>query len=315
MDKLKIAVIGVGRLGNIHSRIYRELANVDLIGVCDINRARVEEAAKTFDTTAFYNYKQLIGNIDAASICVPTNLHFDIANTLLRYNINVLIEKPITDNISDAQKLIRLAKKNNLLIQVGHVERFNSAFKAIKPVVKNPKFIECHRLSLFPKRSLDVGVVLDVMIHDIDIVLGLVESKIKRIESVGVKVLTDNEDIANARISFENGCIVNLTSSRVSDEVMRKIRIFLKDTYISLDYCQQEAFIYKKFDNDIKKTPIPIEKEEPLKKELESFVWCVLNKKRPLISGKEGLIALKLALIIIDQIHKKKPIKQRLSGK
>lgn len=305
MHKLKIGVVGVGRLGAIHSRIYKELNNVELIGVCDIDRARADKAANTFNTKAFYDYRDLPGKIDAASICVPTNLHFEVANTLLRQNINLLIEKPITNKISDAQKLIRLAKTKNLIIQVGHVERFNSAFVAIKPIVKNPKFIECHRLSLFPRRSLDVGVVLDVMIHDIDIILGLVGKDIKRVESVGVKVLTNDEDIANSRLTFKNGCIANLTASRVSDETMRKIRIFLNNAYISLDYCNQEAFIYKKKSNNITKTSLPIEKEEPLKKELESFVDCVLNKKKPLISGEEGLNALKLALTIIKQIHKK----------
>ncbi len=305
MNKLKIAVIGAGRLGTIHSRIYKELTNVELIGVCDIDRARADNTANAFNVKAFYDYRDLLDKIDAASICVPTNLHFEVANTLLRKNINLLIEKPITDKISDAQKLIRLAKTKKLIIQVGHVERFNSAFVAIKPLVKNPKFIECHRLSLFPQRSLDIGVVLDVMIHDIDIILGLVDSDIKRIESVGVKVLTDKEDIANSRLTFKNGCIANLTASRVSDEAMRKIRIFLNNAYISLDYCNQEAFIYKKESDSITKVSLPIEKEEPLKKELESFVDCVLNKKKPLISGEEGLNALKLAQTIIKQIHNK----------
>ena len=305
MNKLKITVIGAGRLGTIHSRIYKELTNVELIGVCDIDRARADNTANAFNVKAFYDYRDLLDKIDAASICVPTNLHFEVANTLLRKNINLLIEKPITDKISDAQKLIRLAKTKKLIIQVGHVERFNSAFVAIKPLVKNPKFIECHRLSLFPQRSLDIGVVLDVMIHDIDIILGLEDSDIKRIESVGVKVLTDKEDIANSRLTFKNGCIANLTASRVSDEAMRKIRIFLNNAYISLDYCNQEAFIYKKESNTITKVSLPIEKEEPLKKELESFVDCVLNKKKPLISGEEGLNALKLAQTIIKQIHNK----------
>jgi len=182
------------------------------------------------------------------------------------------------------------------------VERFNSAFQAIKTLAKNPNFVECHRLNLFPNRSLDIGVVLDLMIHDIDIVLGLEDSAIKDIQAVGVKVLTDYEDIANARITFKSGCVCNLTASRISDETMRKIRIFMSDTYISLDYCKQEAFIYKKHRGIISKHALPIEKEEPLRKELESFVDCVSLQQKPLVSGSEGRAALNLALKIQEKI-------------
>jgi len=188
---------------------------------------------------------------------------------------------------------------------VGHIERFNSAFAATQKIIKHPKFIECHRLSPFPNRSLDVGAVLDIMIHDIDIILGLVDSKIKKIESVGVNVLTQFEDIANSRITFKNGCVANLTASRVSDEIMRKIRIFQEDTYISLDYKEAKACVYKKTGLTITKEDLPIEKEQPLKKELESFVDSVINHKEPLVSGPVARDALKVALEIQDQIWHK----------
>jgi predicted dehydrogenase len=215
------------------------------------------------------------------------------------------VEKPFTTSLKEADSLIKIAKANKLILQVGHIERYNCAFAATQKIISNPKFIECHRLSPFPHRSLDVGAVLDIMIHDIDIVLGLVPSKIKRIESVGVNVLTQSEDIANARLTFKNGCVANLTASRVSDEVMRKIRIFQEDTYISLDYKDARAYVYKKSGLAITKEDLPIEKEEPLQKELVSFVDCVTSHKEPLVSGKVAREALSVALKIQNQIWRK----------
>ena len=196
------------------------------------------------------------------------------------------------------------SSKNNLKLQVGHIERFNAAFESIKHFTRNPLFIECHRLNHFPNRSLDIGVVMDLMIHDIDIILGIIPSAIRDIQAVGVNVLTPLEDIASVRLTFENGCVCNLTASRVSEEVMRKIRIFQKDTYISLDYVKQEAFIYKRHQNQILKHGLPIEKEEPLKKELEHFIDCVQQDRIPLISGTEGREALSVALEISEKIWK-----------
>jgi len=191
-------------------------------------------------------------------------------------------------------------------LQVGHIERFNSAFESIKHFTHNPLFIECHRLNHFPNRSLDIGVVMDLMIHDIDIILGLIPSPIKEIHAVGANVLTSLEDIANARLIFENGCVCNLTASRISEEVIRKIRIFQENTYISLDYVKQEAFIYRKHANQILKHGLPIEKEEPLKKEINHFIDCIIENKSPLISGEEGKAALKVALDIGRQIWQNK---------
>jgi predicted dehydrogenase len=303
MQKLDVAVIGVGHLGSRHAKIYSELADrVNLVGVCDLDPQKARAVAEQCRCPSFTDYTQLFGKITAASICVPTVSHYEVAQECLRRGIHLLVEKPITKTLKEADGLIKLAARGGLTLQVGHVERFNSAFQAIKTLAKNPNFVECHRLNLFPNRSLDIGVVLDLMIHDIDIVLGLEDSSAKDIQAVGVKVLTDYEDIANARITFKSGCVCNLTASRVSDETMRKIRIFMSDTYISLDYCKQEAFIYKKHQGVISKHALPIEKEEPLRKELESFVDCVLLRQKPLVSGSEARAALNLALKIQEKI-------------
>ena len=308
MDKLRVGVIGIGRLGSIHTRVYAELDTVNLVGICDIDSQKLDSAAKQFKTPAFLDYKELIDKVDAVSIAVPTNKHYQIAKDFLNSGIHTLIEKPITNDLSQAAELIEIAKKNKVTLQVGHVERFNSAYSAVEKIVKNPRFIECHRLSPFPHRSLDIGVVLDVMIHDIDIVLGLVKSEIKSVEAVGVPVLTPFEDIANVRLTFQNGCVCNLTASRVSEESMRKIRIFFSDTYISLDYGSQEAFLYRKESGKIIKESLPIEKEEPLKREIESFIDCIKNNKRPLVSGEEAYQALESSNKILKKIWEKKKI-------
>lgn len=305
MNKLKVGVIGVGHLGSIHAKIYKEIPNCSLEGVCDINKTRLEEVSKSLGVPAYSDYHELLDKVNAVSVCTPTKLHYDVAKDVLSRGLHALVEKPFTPTLKEADGLIALAKKNKLILQVGHIERFNSAFSATLKLIKEPKFIECHRLSPFPNRSLDVGAVLDIMIHDIDIVLGLVNSKIKNIESVGINVLTQFEDIANARISFANGCIANLTASRISDEVMRKIRIFQENTYISLDYKDAKASVYQKSGPAISKVDLPIEKEQPLQKELQSFVDCVIEHREPLVSGEVARSALLVALEIQNQIWKK----------
>lgn len=303
--KLKVGIIGIGHLGSRHLKVYSELPEqADLIGVCDIKAERTEKLAHHYKVPFFTDYRQLAGKIDAVNICTPTESHFEMAEFFLNHNIHTFVEKPITTTVKQADQLIATAKRNHLKLQVGHIERFNSAFESIKHFTKNPLFIECHRLNNFPHRSLDIGVVMDLMIHDIDIILGIIPSPIKDIQAVGVNVLTSLEDIASVRITFENGCVCNLTASRVSEEVMRKIRIFQKDMYISLDYVKQEAFIYKKRRQQILKHSLPIEKEEPLKKELDHFIECVRQDKTPLISGVEGREALTVALKISKQIWK-----------
>jgi predicted dehydrogenase len=306
--EIKVGVIGTGRLGSLHSRIYTEISHINLVGVFDTVPDKADAVAKTFDTKVFADIKSLFEAVDAVSIATPTNTHFEIAKTAILHGKHVLIEKPITDNLRQARILTWLARKKKVILQVGHVERFNAAFIATQKLAENPRFIECHRLSPFPNRSLDIGVVFDLMIHDIDIVLGLIKSPVRRIDAIGISVLTPFEDIANVRLTFRNGCVVNLTASRISEEPLRKIRIFLKDTYISLDYQAQEAFCYKKELTSITKTPIPIEKEEPLKKELESFLICVRNNRRPVVSGVEATQALKLATKIRKLIWQKRSL-------
>jgi predicted dehydrogenase len=304
MQKVRVAVIGVGHLGNIHAKIYKELENCSLAAVCDIDTKRLEEVSGQLGIPGFLDYRQLLDKVDAVSIATPTRLHYEIAYEFLKKKVHTLVEKPFTSDIAQADKLIKIARENGCILQVGHIERFNSAFSATQKLIKEPRFIECHRLSPFPNRSLDVGVVLDLMIHDLDIVLGLVNSDLKKMDAVGVPVLTQFEDIANVRLTFKNGCVCNITASRISDEWMRKIRIFLNNAYISLDYKNEEAFIYRKAGLSITKDSLPIEKEQPLKRELESFIECVTENKPPLVSGSVAKQALSLALDIQKQIWK-----------
>ncbi|MBN1913099.1 MAG: Gfo/Idh/MocA family oxidoreductase [Candidatus Omnitrophica bacterium] len=308
MRKIKVGVIGLGYLGKIHARLYKEINTCQLVAGCDIDIQRAKEVSSELGIDFCLEYKELFGKVDAVSIATPTKLHYRIARDFLNNRIHTLVEKPFTTGLKEASALIKIAKRHGLILQVGHVERFNSAFSATEKIIHEPQFIECHRLSKFPNRSLDIGVVLDLMIHDIDIVLGLVKSPVKKIQAVGIPVLTPFEDIANARLTFKNGCVANLTASRISDEGMRKIRIFFKNTYISLDYKNEEAFVYKKTSSGITKTALPIEKEQPLKKELSSFVECVTDKKTPLVSGKIAKDALDVAFVIRNQICKKTKI-------
>lgn len=306
MDKVKVGVIGTGHLGSIHAKIYKEIPNCILVGICDTDKKRLETLSKELGVPGYLNHQELFGKVDAVSIATPTKLHYKIAADFLNNKIDSLVEKPFTPTLEEADNLIKIARDNDLILQVGHIERFNSAFTATKKIIKEPKFIECHRLSPFPNRSLDIGAVLDIMIHDIDIILGLVNSPIDKIESVGINVLTHFEDIANARIVFKNGCVANLTASRVSDETMRKIRIFQENTYISLDYKNAEATVYRKAFLGISKENLPIEKEQPLQKELQAFIDCVVKHQEPLVSGEVAREALKVALEIQEQIWRKK---------
>ena len=303
MKKIRIAIVGIGHLGSRHLKIYSEMrGQAEVIGICDIEKERTLKLAGHYHVPFFADYRQLAGKINAVNICAPTILHHEIARFFLQNNAHVFVEKPITSTVAQAQELIDLAEQKNLKLQVGHIERFNAAFRSIKHFTRQPLFIECHRLNKFPNRSLDIGVVMDLMIHDIDIVLGLIPSPIRQIHAVGASILTPLEDIASVRLIFENGCVCNLTASRVSEDVMRKIRLFQENTYISLDYVAQEAYIYKKHGQQILKHSLPIEKEEPLRKELEHFCECVREDKTPLVSGTEAKEALKVALAITQQI-------------
>lgn len=308
MNKINLALIGCGFLGARHLKTLHALKNkVNLVAVCDHHVEHAKPLARQYHTPFLSDYKELLGKVNAVSICTPTITHFEIAKFFLENGVHVFVEKPITYSIEEADILIELAKTKDLKLQVGHVERFNSAFQAVAPLAANPLFVECHRLNLFPNRSLDIGVVMDLMIHDIDIILGMVQSTVKDIQAVGINVLTDKEDIANARVTFHNGCVCNITSSRISPEVTRKIRMFIKDAYISLDYAKQEAFIYNKDERGgIHRKSLPIEKEEPLKKELDHFLDCVIHDRKPLVSGVEAKEALKLAQDITRKIWEHK---------
>ncbi|MDD5495689.1 MAG: Gfo/Idh/MocA family oxidoreductase [Candidatus Omnitrophica bacterium] len=306
MEKIRVGVVGVGHLGSVHAKVYSKLDNVKLVGVCDCNIERALEIGKRFRTNSYVDYEELFGKVDAASIVVPTSLHYNVAKDFLNHNIHVLVEKPITKTLSEADELIEIAQKKDLIFQVGHIERFNSAILAIEPYLKKPKFVECQRLGPFHTRVKDVGVVLDLMIHDIDIVLGLVKKDVVHIEAVGLSTISDHEDVANVRLIFEDQTIADITASRVTKDVVRKIRIFQEESYISLDYLTQETAIFRKKNEKITKEKIKIKKKEPLKKELKSFIECVRTGRKPVVSGVEGRRALQVALEIVNKIKTSK---------
>lgn len=302
MEKVRVGVVGVGHLGAIHAKDYSRLDNVKLVGVCDCNLERSLEIGKRFKTASYSDYEDLFDKVDAASIVVPTSLHYNVAKEFLKHGIHVLIEKPVTKTLSEADELIEIAKEKNLVLQVGHIERFNSAVLAIESHIRTPKFIECQRLGPFHKRVQDVGVVLDLMIHDIDIVLGLMKKEVVNIEAVGLSTISDYEDVANVRLTFDDLTIADITASRVTKDVVRKMRIFQEDSYLSLDYVTQEAMIFRKTGEKILTEKIRIKKKEPLKKELKSFIECVRTGKKPIVSGVEGRRALAVALEIVKKI-------------
>ena len=330
MPRLKVAVIGVGHLGKEHARVYAELPRVELVGVVDINNKQAEKIAQQYNTCYFTNYKDVINKVAAVSIAVPTKSHYYIAKDFLQHGIHVMIEKPMTGTVTEARELIGIGKTKGVVLQAGYIERFNPAIVAIKKLSINPRFIECHRLSPFTFRSADIGVVLDLMIHDIDIILHITGSKVKKFDAVGVNVISDKEDIANVRIQFENGCVANITASRVSLTPMRKMRLFSEDSYISIDYQKKDALLYKKspkltlkslnisemdvstiadlksyvFGDLLKVEHMKIDDYEPLKKELESFVDCIEEHREPVVSGEEGLKAIEVANDILCEIEK-----------
>jgi predicted dehydrogenase len=309
---VRVGVVGVGYVGQHHARIYSELSGVELVGIVDIDESRLKELGARHPVRLCRDYHDLLGGVDAVSVAVPTRLHYPIARKFLECGIDVLVEKPIAQSLTQADELVEIAKADERIFQVGHIERFNGAVKALKAIVKSPGFIECHRLGPFAARNTDVDVVLDLMIHDIDIILNLINSRVTAVSAVGVPVISDQVDIANARLQFESGCVANLTASRVSVERVRRIRIFQRDTFISLDYAEQEIAVYHRIPGEgdaapgttpkIVKEDIFIDKAEPLRVELESFIECVRSRKRPLVSGEEGRDALKVASQIVERL-------------
>jgi predicted dehydrogenase len=339
-SKVKVAVLGTGSLGQHHVRIYSELQTagfVELTGIYDANTDTAKKLATKHNAKLFNSIAEAAAASDALNIVTPTTTHFEIARQLLAQGKHVLVEKPMTDNTGQAGELVQLAQQNNCVLQVGHVERFNPVFNYLETAAPEPRFIETHRLSPFPARSTDIGVVLDLMIHDLDVVLAFVKSPVTSVDAVGIPVLSKSEDIANARLRFANGCVANLTASRVSPERLRKIRVFsggAMPSYISLDYRAQEGFIYRiardgeEESSILKKVlaaklgigkdsaivsefggkrivrePVPIAKDEPLKLELQSFVNCVREKQIPVVSGESAKRALDLAFEITRQVQ------------
>jgi predicted dehydrogenase len=341
-NQIRVTVLGVGSLGQHHARIYAELekaGQLQFAGIYDANADTANKIAAKHGLKIFRSISEAAENSDALNVATPTTTHFEIARPLLAQGKHVFVEKPMTDSSSQAAELVQLAQQKNCVLQVGHVERFNPVFKYLVTAAPEPRFIECHRLSPYPARSTDIGVVLDLMIHDLDVVLAFVKSPLTSVDAVGIPVLSRSEDIANARLRFANNCVANLTVSRVSPERMRKIRVFsggnTPPSYISLDYRAQEGFITRiaregeqessalakllalagshatvvsEFaGRKIVREPVPIAKDEPLKLELQHFVECIQEKQTPLVSGESAKRAQDLAFEITRQIQSQIP--------
>ena len=304
MNRIRVAVIGAGAFGRHHLRVLSQSLNATLVGVVDSNPERAAQAAAEHNCLTFATLSELKGNVDAAVVAVPTSLHADVGCELLESGIDVLVEKPIAADLASARRLVDTAARYERILQVGHLERFNPAVAALKKITTIPLFFEIHRLSLFSPRSLDVDVVLDLMIHDLDIVLDLAGALPEEIRAAGISILSEKVDIANVRLAFPGGCVANLTASRVSTERVRKLRLFQPHQYISLDYQKQEAVAFTVSGNQqIGFQPLMAVKEEPLRLEVEAFLEAVANRTRPLASGEDGLRALEVALAIVDKIE------------
>jgi len=322
---IRVCVVGVGHLGRHHARLYASLPHARLVGVADLDLPRAQEIANTYGAKATTDYHELIGLVDAASIAVPTESHFAVARDFIERGRAVLIEKPFARSLAEADQLISLADRQGVPIQVGHVERFNPAFLAAQRILTTPLYIDCDRIGPFTFRSLDIGVVLDLMIHDLDILLDLVTAPVATVQAVGVPILSRHEDIANARLVFANGCVANLTASRVAAHAVRKVRIFQPDAYISLDYGQRQAHLFRRrpdapdptqidprsitdlkafvFEKMISIEALPMEAKDPLEQELRAFLDCVASGSKPLCSGADARRALELACRILDDIQ------------
>ena len=314
MQNVRVGVIGVGHLGYHHARLYSELEGCELVGVCDTDPERGAQVAAEFDVPCFAAPGELEkAGLDAVSVATPTRYHRDIAVQMLNAGVDTLVEKPIAGSVAEAREIVEVAAKQNRMLQVGHVERFNGAVIALMNAFQQPKFIECHRLSPYPSRGTDVSVVHDLMIHDLEIVLALDGSEVTSVDSVGVSVFSETEDIANTRLRFASGCVANLTASRVSMDSMRKIRIFEENAYVSTDYSEQQVLVYRKKPGTlapgvspmemISIEPLELTREEPLRLELEAFLECVRNRTRPVVAGEDGRKALELAERIIRSMR------------
>jgi predicted dehydrogenase len=304
---MRVAVIGVGHLGQHHARIYAAMDGVELVGVADTNGARAAEIAQKYGTAPFTDARDLVERVDAVSVAVPTDAHVDVALPFLDAAKAVLVEKPLAVSLAEADRLIATAQKRGAVLAAGHTERFNPAVEAARPLIQSPRFIEVHRLGTFPERSLDIDVIFDLMIHDLDLLLAIVKSEVVSIEAVGVNVLTPRTDIANARLRFASGCIANLTASRISRDRVRKIRFFQHNTYVSVDYASREVEAYALVPEDgrpaIRGGKLPVVDDEPLRRELADFVAAARTRGRPGVTGTEGRDALALATLVAEKMR------------
>lgn len=327
MQKLKVGVIGTGHLGTLHTKLFKNIPDCNLVGIYDSNPDQAKSVSQQLDVTSFSDMDFLLSQVEGVSIAASTSAHYDIAKICFDAGIHVFIEKPITSTIEQGEELVRISNEKKLNLQVGHIERFNPGLVSLETYIHNPMFIQSDRLSQFNPRGTDVAVVLDLMIHDIDIILSLVKSEVKQIDASGVAVVSDHLDIANARIVFENGAVANVTASRISQKKMRKMRMFQKDTYLALDFVTGVSEVYRLLHVDAeadsnaisfgeigigeKKKKLVYEQPEQkpinaLEYELKLFVNSVLEKKKPVVSGEDGLKALKVADIIIQKINQSK---------
>ena len=309
---LRAGVIGVGYLGRLHAQKIASFDDVVFAGVCDADRERGQAVAEEFGTFFFENTRKFLREVDAVSIAVPTTAHFRVAREAIRAGVHVLLEKPIAASVREGRTLVREAAGRGLVFQIGHLERFNSAVISATSVLKEPRFIECHRLGMFGGRGTDVDVVLDLMIHDLDLLLSFVRSPVARISAVGVPVISSNVDIANARLTFANGCVANVTSSRVSMRKQRKIRIFQEDAYVSMDFVENQIQIYRRIFPagpgglpEITGEVLETEKGDALRDEIRSFVDCARTGAAPRVSGEDGLAALEVAFRILRKMRRR----------
>ena len=303
MAKPRLAVVGAGQFGKNHCRVIHESERAELVAVVDIDATRAAEVASLYGGLPLTDYRELGGRADAAVVAAPTSAHEQIGCFLVDAGIDVLVEKPLTPDVESADRLVRTAEKSGRVLQVGHLERFNPAVSELEKRVTLPLFFEIHRMNLFSPRSLDVDVVLDLMIHDVDIVLALTGTEPAEIRAAGVSILSSRVDIANVRLQFSNGCVANLTASRISTERVRKLRLFQPDQYLSLDYTRQDLAIFSVRGGQIGFEQAPVTKAEPLKLQLEAFLECVQTRKSPKTSGRAARPTLKVALAILDRIE------------
>jgi predicted dehydrogenase len=322
MQKIRAAVIGVGYLGRFHAQKYAQAAECELVAVSDARQEAREKVAAEVGTLAVADYRELLGKVDAVSVVTPTPAHFSIARDFIAAGAHVLVEKPITETVAEARELIEFAARHRKVLQVGHLERFNAAILAAEPHLRSPNFVECIRMAPYRERGTDVNVVLDLMIHDIDIVQNIVGAAITSIDAIGTPVFSEEIDIANARIHFANGCVANTTASRVSMKTERKMRIFEDDAYLSLDLQQKILTVIRKRDASAPPGPLPVTIEEQnldqgdaLKAEIASFLECIRTGRPPVVPGEAGLMALETAMRITEQVMQSLAARKAHSGK